>query len=149
MKYIIAIFACSLFQCSQFGTFLCLNKCVSEATIFELIDQESKKHIINPIIIMKYENRNADTLNPNGNKYIASDSIVIVPGDAGTYSFVILNEGFREIKLENIKVKHSGNPFCKMAKPEHFILNLTRIESGNNQETINQIQKRFTEKCCP
>ena len=143
------ILACLLFQCSQIGTFLCLNKCVSEAAIFELIDQKSKTHVLNPKIIMKYKNRNADTLNPNENKYLVSDSIIIVPGDAGRYSFLILNEGYKEIRLENIKVKHAGNPFCKMAKPEHFILNLTRIESGNNQETINPIQNRFTEKCCP
>jgi hypothetical protein len=157
MKYLILLTLILTFNCAIFRSkndwFLDCNKCVSEAAEFELIDQTINKHIINPIIIIKNNNR-IDTLNLEKSKFEKNghlgfgDTIISIDGKPGIYSFIIQTKGYDTIKLVNIVVKHVGDPRCEMAATEHFILNLHKIGASKNSDTLNNIQNRHTDTCC-
>ena len=166
LPFIVLLVLIAIFLLGYFGEidlFFC-NKCVSEAAIFELKDKTNNKYIIDPIIIVKrVENNNKiriDTLHSNKSIkmhtgtsiseitenlcndyscYFVADSILIVNGKPGKYSFNILKEGYNNINLENVMVKSSGNPRCKYAKSKYYKIDLQRQSDLNEKDTLNII----------
>jgi len=136
-----------------FSLFLinCCPACISKAVKFQLIDDDNNK-ITDPTITVIEPNNNSYTLIIGTTEeffnYAVSDSIITISGYPGTYSFIIKKRGFKDIRLDNIKIKSDGKPSCKLAKPEYFKLKLIKINDSDKNDTGGIIIDRKTTKCC-
>jgi hypothetical protein len=130
-------------------------KCISETVRIELIDNTLNKHITDPMIIIIKSEKEIDTLDLekdntkfSKNGYLGRDTLICIIGEPGTYSFRIQTKEYEEILLENIVIKPAGDPRCKMAATEHFILNLQKRNAGKNYKSVNSIQNQYQDNCC-
>ena len=124
------------------------HKCLNIMASIKVVDAETNQFISNPEVeIVCLNRKNIPTRTVNQGMF--GDSINIqFEGQPGIYSFYIRKKGYREIKIEKIKIKHYGYFRCDQPETLHMLLRMYNI----NYHSINEQQDNFIEKyhegCC-
>jgi hypothetical protein len=141
---ILTTICCISFNCVYIMPSLFCPKCVSAAFEIDIYDFSNTNRILNPNIILTRPNGEIDSLTAN-NVHI-SDSSIFIFGGAGIYKIEIQKEGYKDIKLDSVRVFFSGNPKCGIVLTDKFQINMIRNDNGKDTSEI--IHSTNPNECC-
>jgi hypothetical protein len=124
------------------------HKCFEVMASIEVIDAETKQYISYPKIEIVCHSNNKIRNRIVDRDFMGDSTHIRIEGKPGKYSFYIRKEGFKEIKIENIKIKHFGYFRCNQPKTEHLLLKMYKIDEKTENEDQDNIIKRYQEGCC-